>query len=108
MYTDAQDSLEQQLRSLYEEREYLTDRFGVSSAEEIVTLVENLEAQLKDFYGRYGDVDTEDDETGLLLSKLKQLSASLDAIYTNKSVHLVIEGSKPVLRAEWSGAVHNH
>lgn len=97
------ESLEQQLHSLYEEREFLQDRFGVSSAEEIVTMVECLENQLRDFYDRFGGQDGfGDTESALLLSRLKELSSSLDHMYSKKSVQFFVENSKPVLRAEWS------
>jgi hypothetical protein len=103
MHTDLADNLEQQLRSLYEEREFLQDRFGVSSADEIVNMVECLEAQLRDFYGRFGSTDGFGDaESAVLLSRLKELSSTLDPMYSKKSVQFFVENDKPVLRAEWS------
>lgn len=107
MHTEVAENLEHQLRSLYEEREFLQDRFGISSAEEIVNMVECLEAQLKDFYGRFGSTDSFGDaESAALLSRLKELSAALDPMYSKKSVQFFIENDKPVLRAEWSETIN--
>lgn len=103
MNTDVSENLELQLRSLYEEREFLQGRFGVSSAEEIVDMVECLESQLHDFYGRFGSHDGFGDaESTLLMAKLKELSSSLDPMYSRKSVQFFFENDKPVLRAEWT------
>jgi hypothetical protein len=97
------ESMEQQLLSLYEEREALQQRFGVSSAEDIVNMIECLEAQLHDFYSRFGGQETfGDTESAILLSRLKELSSALDPMYSSKSVQFYIENDKPVLRAEWS------
>ncbi|MDX2146563.1 MAG: hypothetical protein SFZ23_03490 [Planctomycetota bacterium] len=102
MSTDIAQSMEQQLRALYEDREYLQDRFGVSSAEEIVGMVECLESQLRDFYGRFGSHDGMGDaESAILLSRLKELSSSLDPLYSRKSVEFFFQNDKPVLRAQW-------
>lgn len=103
MSADVLESMEHQLRSLYEEREFLQSRFGVSSAEEIVNMVECLETQLKDFYARFGSHDGFGDaESAILLSRLRELSTSLDPMYSKKSVSFYFENEKPVLRAEWS------
>ncbi len=106
MHTDVAENMEQQLRSLYEEREYLQDRFGVSSTEEIVNMVECLEAQLRDFYSRFGSTDGfGDNESAALLSRLKELSSTLDQMYSKKSVQFFIENDRPTLRAEWSETI---
>jgi hypothetical protein len=44
------DSLEEQLRSLYEDRELLENELGVSDSAEIVAMVRSLESQLNDVY----------------------------------------------------------
>lgn len=98
----AVQSLEEQLRSLYADREVLTDRFGASSAEEIIGMIESLEAQLRDFYGRFGHTGTDDTETALILARIKELSSILDPMYSKKSVSFSIENDRPVLKAEWS------
>lgn len=101
------DSLENQLKALYQEREFLTDRFGVSSADEIVQMVESLEAQLRDFYDRFGShAGFDDAESTLMLARIKELSGQLDPMYSQKSVKFFIENDKPVLRAEWTEAIH--
>lgn len=100
------ESLEGQLKALYEEREFLTHRFGVASAEEIVQMVESLEAQLRDFYDRFGaHAGFDDPESALMLSRIKELSSQLDPMYSQKSVSFFIENEKPVLRAEWTEAI---
>lgn len=102
MSTDTLESLEGQLRSLYQEREFLHDRYGVSSADDIVRMVECLEAQLRDFYARFGGVDgMGDSQSSLLLERLRSLSGVLDQMYSSKSVELFIENDRPVLRAQW-------
>lgn len=101
-------SLEQQLGTLYRERELLNERFGVSSAEEIAGMIENLEAQLRDFYSRFGSNPGFDDtETVAMLAKIKELSGTLDPMYSNKSVTFTIENDRPVLRAQWTEAAHH-
>lgn len=103
MNAEVVESLEQQLRSLYEEREFLQSRFGVSSADELVGMVECLEHQLKDFYNRFGSVDGfGDTESAILLSRLRELSSTLDPMYGKKTVQFFFENDKPVLRAEWT------
>lgn len=103
MHADTVESLEQQLHSLYQERELLQDRFGVSGAEDIIGMVECLEAQLHDFYDRFGSQEIfGDTESAILLSRLKELSATLDPMYSSKSVKFSVENDKPVLRAEWT------
>lgn len=100
------ESLEQQLRALYEEREFLNQRFGATSAEEIVSMVESLEAQLRDFYDRFGGhAGFDDAESTLMLARIRELSSSLDPMYSQKSVHFFIENDRPVLRAEWTEAL---
>ncbi len=100
------ERLEGQLRALYQEREFLTDRFGVSSSEEIVQMVESLEAQLRDFYDRFGShAGFDDAESTMMLARIKELSSQLDPMYSRKSVQFFIENDKPVLRAEWTEAI---
>ncbi|MEM7621591.1 MAG: hypothetical protein AAF235_00120 [Planctomycetota bacterium] len=101
------ESLEQQLRALYQERELLEERFGASSAEEIMSMVESLEAQLRDFYDRFGShAGFDDAESVLMLSRIRELSTALDPMYSQKSVSFFIENDKPVLRAQWTEALH--
>ncbi len=101
MNTETVESLEMQLRSLYEEREFLAQKYGVSSADEVVSMVSNLEAQLHDFYHKYGSFDS-DDNSGIILGRLKELSSALDPMYSQKSVTFTFENNRPVLRAEWT------
>ena len=51
-YTEStfSDSMEEQLVAVYAEREHLSRELGVSDAAEIVAMIRNLEAQLKDLY----------------------------------------------------------
>jgi hypothetical protein len=101
------DNMENQLRSLYQEREQLAERFGVSTPDEIIRMVENLEGQLRDFYNRFeGYAGFDDPESMMVLSKIKELSQALDPLYSRKSVHFSIENNKPVLRAEWTEALN--
>ena len=103
MSAETIESLEQQLRSLYEDKEHLENRFGCSSPEDIANMVGCLEAQLQDFYGRFGEIDdTSDTGTVLLLSKIKELSGALDDQFSRKSVSFSFENGNPCLRAEWS------
>lgn len=97
------ESLEQQLITLYQERERLNDTFGVSDTDGIVNMVRSLEGQLRDFYDRFGGNPGFDDaETALMLSKIRDLSAQLDPMFTAKRVSFFVENDRPVLRAEWS------
>lgn len=101
------ESLENQLKALYQEREALEDRFGTSSAEGIAQMVESLESQLRDFYDRFGSNPGFDDaESIMMLARIKELSQTLDPMYSQKSVTFHIENDKPVLRAEWTEAIH--
>lgn len=103
MSSETMESLEQQLIALYEERESLNDRFGVSTTEDVIGMVECLEQQLCDFYNRFGSADGFDDaESAIVLSKIKDLSSTLDPMYSKKSVQFSFENDKPVLRAMWS------
>ncbi|MEN0019521.1 MAG: hypothetical protein AAF747_01405 [Planctomycetota bacterium] len=102
------ESLEQQLVALYSEREQLSNRFGASSADDIIAMVENLEAQLTDFYDRFGShAGFDDAESIIMLSRIRELGETLDPMYSKKSVHFFIENDKPVLRAEWSESISN-
>ncbi|MGI4788641.1 MAG: hypothetical protein ACRYFS_07300 [Janthinobacterium lividum] len=51
-------SLEGQLNSLYEDREYLERELGLSDARELVTMVRSLEAQLIDLYQQQEEEQT--------------------------------------------------
>ncbi|MEM7754686.1 MAG: hypothetical protein AAF297_03520 [Planctomycetota bacterium] len=97
------DSMELQLRSLYEEREKLTNTIGCNDAEEIIGMVRNLEAQLVDLYQRHGHKLDEDgvDVQGLL-RHVEELSGHLDDSYGEKSVVFTYENDRPVLRAVWN------
>ena len=100
------ESLEQQLRALYAERDFLEQRFGSSSAEDIVTMVESLEAQLRDFYERFGGhAGFDDAESTLMLARIRELSQTLDPMYSQKSVSFFIDNDRPVFRAEWTEAI---
>lgn len=101
------ENMENQLRSLYQEREQLSDRFGVSTPEEIIRMVENLESQLQDFYRRFeGYAGFDDPQSMIVLSKIRELSEALDPLYSRKTVTFHIENEKPVLRAEWTEALN--
>lgn len=103
MNAEVVESMDTQLRSLYEEREYLEDRFGVSSAEDLVGMVDSLEAQLKDFYDRFGAYDGFGDaESAVLLDRLRGLSSQLDPMYSQRTVEFFMDDDKPVLRAKWT------
>jgi len=97
------DSLELQLRSLYEEREKLNSTIGCSDADEILGTLRNLEAQLVDLDQRHGHKLSEDgvDVQGLL-RHVEELSQHLDEQYGEKSVVFTYENDRPVLRAVWN------
>lgn len=102
MNQETVDSLESQLHALYQEREALNDRFGVSSSEEITNMVECLEAQLRDFYSRFGGLDgIGSAETAVMLDQIRSLGTVLDDMYSKKTVDFTIVDDKPVLRAQW-------
>lgn len=102
MSAELVESMELQLRSLYEEREFLESRFGVSSAEGLVGMVDSLESQLRDFYDRFGGYDAMGDaESAILLDRLRSLSGQLDSMYSQRTVEFFMEDEKPVLRAKW-------
>ncbi len=108
MNQDTVDSMEAQLRVLYEEREFLADRFGVSSADEVAGMVESLEAQLRDFYDRFGGIDGMGDaETAVMIDQIKSLSTTLDQMYSKKTVEFSVVDDKPVLRAQWTESLEN-
>lgn len=103
MNAEIVESMETQLRSLYEEREFLQDRFGVSSAEDLIGMVESLEGQLRDFYDRFGGYDGFGDaESAILLDRLRGLSFQLDPMYSERTVEFYMDDDKPVLRAKWT------
>lgn len=94
-------SLEQQLNTLYGERESLNERFGVSSFEEISSLIDSLESQLCDLYGRQPSSGGGGDGLMNMLDQIDQISPRLDPSYSQKRVTVTLENSTPVLRAEW-------
>jgi regulator of replication initiation timing len=101
------ESLEQQLCALYQERDELAQHIGATTNEEIISMIQSLEAQLRDFYERFGSLaNFEDAESAVMLSKIQELSNALDPMYSQKSVHFTIENDKPVLRAQWTEATH--
>lgn len=101
------ESLEQQLCALYQERQELADAVGANCTEDVINMIGSLEAQLRDFYNRFGDNPGFDDaESLMVLSKIKELSETLDPMYSQKSVTFSIENEKPVLRAEWTEALN--
>ncbi|GAB4515004.1 MAG: hypothetical protein Tsb0013_19490 [Phycisphaerales bacterium] len=101
------ESLEQQLCALYQEREQLSSAIGANCADDVINMISSLEAQLHDFYNRFGSNPGFDDaETMQVLSKIKELSDTLDPLYSKKSVQFFIENDKPVLRAEWTEALN--
>ena len=101
--TSTIESLEQQLSTLYGERESLNERYGVSSFEEISRLIESLESQLCDLYGRQPNGSAGGGGGGLMdmLDQIDQISPRLDPSYSQKRVTITLENSTPVLRAEW-------
>lgn len=108
MSQDTIDSLEAQLHALYQERELLNDRFGVSSTDEIIGMVDCLEAQLRDFYSRFGGIDgMSNAEAAVMVDQIRSLGGMLDDIYTHKSVEFTIVDDKPVLRAQWNDITSN-
>lgn len=103
MFQEAVESLESQLQSLYAEREELHDRIGASSAEEIVGMVECLEAQLQDFYSRFGGIDMLGEaEVRQVTDQISGLGNSLDTMYSSKTVEFTFDDGKPTLRAFWN------
>ena len=63
---ETQGGLEDQLSSLYLEREFLEDTLGVSDARQLVEMVQSMSAQLSSFYG--------DQESGASASAADSLS----------------------------------
>lgn len=101
MSQETVDSLEAQLLSLYEERDNLQQRLGVSSQDEIVGMVKNLEGQLVDLYSRFGSMQNSTPEVAQVVSQLNDLSNSLDGMFSEKSVVFEMQDDRPVLRAVW-------
>lgn len=100
------ESMDMQLRSLYQDRERLQDRFGVSGVDDVITMVESLESQLRDFYDRYGGINDAGDGNARLLGQLGQISQSLDPMFTARKVVFALEHGEPVLRAEWTNVTN--
>lgn len=97
------ESLHQQLEALYAEREWLNEQLGTTDAETVVTMVMSLEAQLADFYNKFGgNVSQELTDIAPLLSQIEELSQRLDGSYSEKSVVFEIQDNKSVLKAVWT------
>ena len=86
MSQETVDSLEAQLRSLYEERDQLQ---------------QNLESQLVDLYDRFGAMQNASPDVAQVLGQLNDLSNSLDGMFGEKSVVFEMQEDRPVLRAVW-------
>ena len=99
------DSLEQQLRTMYAEKERFEDEFGVSDVEGVISMIRNLEAQLIDLYKTYGGRKSSDPAGAVqMLSTIEELSEHLDGQYSKKSIVFEVQDDKPVLRATWAQA----
>lgn len=97
-----QGTIEDQLETLYGEREWLAQELGCCDAESIVDMVRNLESQLVDLYKTYGSsAPVSSAATMQLLNHVQELSSQLDGMYSEKSVTFQIEDDKPVLKATW-------
>ncbi|MEM0982455.1 MAG: hypothetical protein AAGI17_00740 [Planctomycetota bacterium] len=96
------ESMEQQLRSIYEEREFLDQQIGTSTADGIIDMIRSLEAQLADMYNKHGHKTNDDapDFQGML-KQVRELSSELDSEYSKRSIVLTVEHDKPVLKAVW-------
>ncbi len=102
MQEEAQGTMEDQLQTVYAEKEWLAQEIGVCDAESIVDMVRNLEGQLHDLYKTYGSVPPVSNQATLqLLNTVQELSQHLDGMYSEKTVTFAIENEQPVIRATW-------
>lgn len=97
------ESMEEQLLALYDERERMAEQLGVVDADGAIEMVRSLESQLRSFYETYGHLQGADNaELAQVLAQIKELSETLDTMYTTKSVTLEMSDERPVLRAVWT------
>lgn len=95
-------TIEEQLETLYAEREWLSQELGCCDAESIVDMVRNLEGQLVDLYKTYGSSGPVSSNATLqLLNHVQELSQHLDQLYSEKTVEFRIEDDRPIIRATW-------
>ena len=91
-------SMEEQLNSLYKEREKLIREMGLNSNEEVIQRLRNWESQLNDLYrDRENLIKT----TGLsssndIVSRLENWKAQLDDLYKEKEVLLKYTGTSSI------------
>jgi len=101
--------IQEQLETLYAEREWLAAETGCYDAEDVVNMIRNLEAQVCDFVGTYGNRTPVSDATvGQLLTYVQELSGQLDGMFSEKSVTFEMIDDKPVVRASWKETNNNH
>lgn len=102
MQEEAQGTIEDQLQTLYAEREWLAQEIGCCDAESVVDMIRNMECQLQDLYHTYGSVPPVSNQSTMqLLNTVQELSQHLDGLYSEKSVTFAIENDQPVIRATW-------
>lgn len=76
----ARESIRHQLAELEAERAALRNRFGCESFADVARMIESLEAQLKDFYGRQETTGTADTLSHAAASAGIQLDAFLNEV----------------------------
>ena len=79
----ADNSLELQLVDLYEQREHLEQEIGSANATEVVSMVHNLETQLRDFYR---EREQGDREAARVAAQIQNISGELRAGYQGSEV----------------------
>ncbi len=78
----ARESMRHQLAELESERRQLRERFGCDSFNDVTRMIESLEAQLKDFYGRQaaGNASDHAPRSGSAASVIAERDAFLEEI----------------------------
>lgn len=95
-------ALEAQVLEFQLQQDLLLDHLGVSDADSIIAMVESLDGQLRDLYSIHGDRPILDEAPlTQLVEHIRDLSTSLDRLYSEKSATLELDDGKPTLRATW-------
>lgn len=107
MIAEAQpaNGIKEQLELLYADRERIYNALGISEPDDIIKMVRNLEAQLHDFYSRFGGQEESSTlgSTDDFLAQVDSLNGSLKGQFPNREVVLESQDGKPTIRAIWKG-----
>lgn len=103
MFTTPSGDITSQLEMLYQEREEMNNQIGCADANDVINMVRSLEAQLRDFYSRFGHLASSDDvELANLMVRINEVSTELDRQFSQKQITLSVENGQPTLRATWT------